>query len=222
MTLADLIAKSYLAATGDVSTLSPTDNDYKKLLSIANTTIHDWATEPGVDWASLYDPAVQIGTISATDTYDLDDSIRVISQKEGDSVRIVDASDSTKHYDYQTVEPNSLKRYSQGNYCARVGSTLKFNKIFSSTDKEYGGSIYVPAYITPDDLANPTDDVPVDDPNWLVYMTAAEYVRSDIVLRDQYPNLIAKATNAMEGMKEANGAQVETIVKEPTGISLRW
>lgn len=222
MTLSDLIAKTYLIATGDVSTLSVTDDDYKKLLSIANTTIHDWATEPGVDWASLYDPAVQIGTVSATDTYDLDDSIRVISQKEGDAVRIIDATDSTKYYDYQTVEPNSLKRYDHGNYCARIGSTLKFNKVFSSTDKEYGGTIYVPAYTTPDDLVNPTDDVPVDDPNWLVYMTAAEYVRSDIVLRDQYPNLIAKATNAMQGMIQANGAQVETIVREPIGISLRW
>jgi hypothetical protein len=53
-------------------------------------------------------------------------------------------------------------------------------------------------------------------------MTAAEYVRGDIVLRDQYPNLIAKAANAMQGMKEANGAQVETIVKEPIGIATRW
>lgn len=222
MTTSDLIAKAYLTATGDVSALVSSDEDYKKLLSIANNNIHDWATEPGVDWASLYDPAVQIGTISATDTYDLDDSIRVISQKEGDYVRIIDATDSTKHYDYSTVEPNRLKQYTTGNYCARIGSTLRFNKVFTSDDKEYGGTIYVPAYTTPDDLVNPTDDVPVDDPNWLVYMTAAEYVRSDIVLQAQYPNIVAKANGAMEGMKEANGVQVQTIVREPVGIATRW
>lgn len=222
MTLSELIAKAYLTATGDVSTLTSTDDDYKKLLAIANTTLHDWATEPGVDWASLYDPAIGSGTVSNTDTYDLDDSIRVISQKEGDYVRIIDATDSTKHYDYSTVEPSRLKYYTSGNYCARVGSTLKFNKTFTSDDKEYGGTIYVPAYTTPDDLANPNDDVPVDDPNWLVYMTAAEYVRSDIVLQAQYPNLVAKANAAMDGMKEANGAQVQTIVKEPIGIATRW
>jgi len=222
LVLSDLIAKAYLAATGEVATLASSDDDYKKLLSLANTIIHDWATEPGINWASLYDPAVQIGTVSATDTYDLDDSIRVISQKEGDFVRIIDATDDTKHYDYQTVESDQLKRYTTGNYCARVGRTLVFNKTFVSTDKEYGGTIYVPAYTTPDDLVGANDDVPVDDPNWLVYMMAAEYVRPDIVLRDQYPNLIAKAEASMEGMKEANGAQIETIVKEPVGIATRW
>lgn len=222
MTLTDFIAKAYLIATGEVTTLSSTDDDYKKLLSIANTNQHDWATEPGVDWSSLYDPSVEIGTVSATDTFDLDDSIRVISQKEGDFVRIVDSSDSTKYYDYQTVEPNQLKRFDTGNYCARIGSTLKFNRAFTSDDPEFGGTITVPAYTTPDDLVNATDDVAVDDPNWLVYMTAAEYVRSDIVLRDQYPNLVAKASAAMDAMKEANGAQIETILREPVARGTEW
>lgn len=222
MTLSEFILKAYLAATGDVSTLASTADDYKKLLSIANTSIHDWATEPGVDWASLYDPAVTIGTVSATDTYDLDDSIRVISQKEGDSIRIIDATDATRYYDYETVEPNRLKIYTSGRYCARVGRTLVFNRVFSETDAEFGGTITVPAYTTPDDLKNPTDTVPVDDPNWLIYITAAEYVRPDIALRDQYPNLVAKANQAMQGMIEANKPQVNTIVKEPIGIATRW
>jgi hypothetical protein len=220
LTLTELIAKAYLAATGDVSTLVSSDDDYKKLLSIANTTQHDWATEPGVNWASLYDPAVSIGTVSDTDTYDLDDTIRQLTTDSGDYVVITHTDDLTSKY--QIVAPEQLPQYTDGNYCARVGRTLKFNKTFASTDPEYGGEITVPAYITPDDLANATDEVVVDDPNWLVYMTAAEYVRSDIVLRDQYPNLVAKASNAMQGMKEANQPQIAYVQLSPTGIATRW
>lgn len=220
MTLTELIAKAYLAATGDVSTLASSDEDYKKLLSLANTIQHDWATEPGVNWASLYDPAVSIGTVSAADTYDLDDSIRQLSTAVGDYVVITHTDGQVSKY--QLVSPEQLPQYESGNYCARVGRTIKFNKTFASSDPQYGGSITVPAYITPDDLVNATDEVVVDDPNWLVYMVAAEYVRSDIVLRDQYPNLVAKANNAMQGMKEANRPQVESIQLSSVGIATRW
>lgn len=178
--------------------------------------------EPGVDWVSTYDPAVSIGTVTATDTFDLDDTIHKISQREGDYIRIVDASDDTVYYDFTLVSPDRLKHFSEGNYVAKVGNTLKFNRTFATTDPEFGGTINVPAYVTPDDVANSTDDITIDDPNWLVTICAAENVRNDLVRQNQYPNLVAEANELMAKMKENNRPQLETITKTPAALGRSW
>lgn len=218
MTLSDFIAQSYLRATGTVSTLTSSDSDWTKLLQLANIFQTQWAKEPGVDWVSLYSPAVSCGTITATDTFNLDSSIYKISQGEDDAIRI-DWTDGTHYTDYTLVSPERLKYYTTGNYVAKIGSTLKFNKTFAATDKEFGGTIHVPAYTLPSDLANSSDVVMVDIPDWLVTRCAAEYVRNDLVKQNQYPNLIAEANELMKKMIENNNAQLETVTLRPTATA---
>lgn len=217
MTTDELVSNVLLRATGELSTASFGDDDYSKVVQLANMNIDKWAKE--TDWDSLYDPGINCGSISTNDSYDLDSSIRVISSRQDDYVQIIRSDGQVLNY--QTVPPSELKRYSSGNYCARIGSTLRFNKSFESDDPAVGGVLTVPAYLYVSHLKKANDKVPVDDPNWLVAMTAADWVQSDITLAQNYPGLIAEANDIMVSMKKHNGAQVETVPMHPVTPSLR-
>jgi hypothetical protein len=206
VTTLEFVAAVYLKATGKVTTLTPGGDKYNKIVGIGNFYIQQWARERGVDWNSLYDPAYEIGTITATDTFDLDDDVRKISPQEGDFVRITHTNGQTT--DYSVITAQNLRRYSTGSYVAQIGRTLKFNIPFTSVSAQLAGTLTVPVYLYPDLLINPSDTLPVDDPNWLVLMTAAEYNRNDLIKQNQYGNIIAEANESMAGMKEANEAQI--------------
>jgi hypothetical protein len=214
------IRAALLKATGSVYTGTPGDDDWTKMLAIGNFCIDVFRDEPGVDWDSTYDPGVDIGTVSATDTFDLDDSIYKLSKQPDDYVEISRLDGLTSKY--TIVKANQLKRYTFGKYCAKVGLTLKFNKPFTTDDLEYGGTITVPCHIAPEHLVNANDDVPVDNPNWLVLMSAAEWVQSDITLAQNYPGILAQANDAMSAMKQANRPQAEYLDKEPAARGTEW
>ena len=219
MTTTEFVAATYLRATGEVSTLSPTDSDYQKIIQLGNLQIDNWAKE--AEWNSLYDPGLAIGSVSATDSFDLDDSIRIISQTPDDYVQILRTDGTTSNY--QTVQANDLKRYAEGKFCARIGSTLRFNKAFTSSSRDFGGTIKVPSFLFAGHLSVDSDtDVPVDDPNWLVLITAADWVQSDITLAQNRPDLVSQANDLMDAMKRANGAQVKTVSLEPVARGIEW
>ena len=222
MTGTEAIAGVYLKATGKTATLT-SGSKYTKIIGLLGYYQRRWAREPNVDWNSLYDPAVSIGTVTATDTFELDTStIRKISDREGDVVRIV-WSDGVGYTDFDVVSIDALREKSlgasrenrSGNYCARNGGSLVFNHTFESDDSEFGGEIFVPCYIFPNELDADTltEDVQVDDPDWLITRAAAEYVRTDLTRANQYPNLIAEANEIMERMKDDNEAQVTEVGK---------
>jgi hypothetical protein len=218
MDITTAIADAYLLATGKTTTLT-TGSKFERIVALLDYYQRRWAREPGVDWNSLYNPALSIGTVSATDTFDLDTStIRKLSDREGDTVRIV-WSDGVGYTDYDLVPHDTLKDYSfgvnrenpNGFYAAQIGQQLVFNHTFTSNDSQFGGEIFVPGYTFPDaiDADHLTDEVQVDDPDWLTTRTAAEYVRNDITRRTRYPELLGQAKEIMERMKDDNDAQIE-------------
>ena len=79
------------------------------------------------------------------------------------------------------------------------GKIINFKKEF--TNSVIGGKITYPYYVNLEEISNDDDNIIVDNPNWLVYMLAAEIARSDIVQAGQYGNLVALAQNAMTSMK---------------------
>lgn len=179
--------------------------------------IDAWAKE--ANWTSLYQ-VVPIGTVSATDTYELDDTLRVLSDNPDDYIQIVT---DTQTINYTLVAPSELKRYDSGNYCAKVGSSLQFNKVFTSDSPEYGGTINVPGYLYPDHLTKATDIVPVDDPNWLVQKTAADWVLTDITQKANYEPLLDAATNLMVAMKKNDSPQRSQMpMKRVVPILRKW
>jgi hypothetical protein len=200
-----------------------TDPKGVKILGLMNDLQDEWQNEEGVDWISLYNPTLQIGTITATDTFSLDlSTIRKISQQDGDSVRVIWSGDTgtlqnpVSYTDYELVPGDRMKEFDIGPYCARQGSNLVFSKPFATTDAEFGGKLYVPAYLYVDTLVNPTDDIQVDNPRWLVLACAAEAARTDNTRVAQYPNLLAKANAFMQRMKDDN------LDDQNTDVTMDW
>lgn len=223
MTITEAVAAIYLIATGKTSTLT-SGTKYDRIINLMDFFQRRWSRENGIDWNSLYNPLYSIGTVTATDSFDLDTSnVRHLSNRQGDTVRI-NWTDGVGYTEYDLVDANKLKDYSFGVskqsplgwYCAQIGSQLVFNHTFTSSDPQYGGTIYVPAYVYPDAITstNPnTDEVQVDDPDWLVARVAAEYVRNDIVRRQRYPELLSEANEIMQRMKDDNDGQLDTVDK---------
>ena len=221
MTITELVADVYLKATGKTTTLT-TGTKYDRIIALADFYQRRWSREKAIDWNSLYDPSFSIGTVTATDRFDLDTStIRKISDREGDYVRVM-WTDGEGYTDYSIVPAEKLKDYYGGQnkenfsgyYCARIGNELVFNHTFETTDSEYGGDIQVPCYVYADPITsdNPdTDEIQVDDPDWLVLICAAEYCRNDITRRSRYPELLAEANEAMLRMKDDQASQIDKI-----------
>ncbi len=221
MTTTELVAGILLKATGKATTVTQGDTKWNKVVGIANLLIGQWESEPGVDWDSLYDNAYSLGAVTATDTFAIDtDDVRKISQERGDYIRIVHTDGN--YTDYELVKGDRLKAYTEGNYCARIGDNLVFNNAFASTDPQYGGTIYVPKYGFATRLSDASSVVPVDDPNWLLVMGAAEYTRTDITRQNQYPNLVAEGNQLMIKMKENNSAQVDTVPSSFMAAGATW
>lgn len=204
MTAEEFVTAVFLKATGKKPSFGPGHPKWDKILGIGNFYIDQWARERGVDWHSLYS-VIDSGTVSATDTFDLDSEIRKISLNEDDLIRVKHLDGS--YTDYETVPRERLKRYSYGNYVAQAGRLLVFSREFTEQDPQFGGTIQVPGYLHPRHLEDSSDEVPVDDPNWLVLISAAEFIRNDITRQNQYGNLTAEANEAMTAMKDDNGAQ---------------
>lgn len=218
MTVETLIPAAWLKATGEVFDGETGGEDWNKALAIANRYIDAWMGEPGADWDSTYH-TVDCGPVAATDTFVLDASIYRVSNDAGDPVRIVHTDGN--HTDYVLVSAGQLNRYND-RACARIGRQLKFAKAFTETDPQFGGTLQVPGYVKPDYLVNPDDTIPIDDPNWLVLVTAAELARTDLTQAQNYPLIIGEANNAMTAMKQANRPQLQAITKYPVAQGTRW
>lgn len=204
MTLNELIQAVMLKATGKANIITSTNTKWAKILGIANTYQKTWQHEPGQHWNSLYNRDYQIGTVGARDAYDIDEEVDVLSTSKGDDVYVL--TTNNKRIRYELVPYTDLQNHTSGNFCAKIGRQLVFNKVFSTYDVEYGGKIFAPAYLNVSELEDADDEVQVDNPTWLVFMCAAEYIRNDIVKQNQYGNLIAEANNLMKDMIQRNRA----------------
>lgn len=202
MTLQELIDAVILKATGKATILAQNNAKWQKIRGITNYYQNAWLKEPGQFWNSRYERARQIGTISKSDEYSLDEDIMEISTSKGDNIYVL--TKSNNKVEFQLVGYDDLKNYSIGNYCAKIGQSLVFNKLFDNSDPCFGGKLFAPVYTSLEDLESPNDDILVDDPWWLVTVVAAEYIRNDIVKQNQYGNLMAEANNLMTGMIQRN------------------
>lgn len=202
MTLQELINATILKATGKPTILDRNNTKWEKIRGIANYYQNVWLNEPGQHWNSRYERARQIGTISSSDEYSLDDDITDISSAKGDNIYVL--TTAGKKVPFQLVNYDDLKNYPVGNYCAKLGRSVVFNANFTEDNPCYGGKLFAPVYTSLEELENPDDDILVDNPEWLVVMSAAEYIRNDIVKQNQYGNLIAEANNLMTSMIRNN------------------
>lgn len=209
MDVTSFVQNTYLLAAGKATT--PSTTNYNKILALGNMFSSSWQNEPGIDWNSLRGD-FDAGTTSASNSVELPDGMSKISSQEGDYVTLTRTDGKIAHY---TIVPItklfSMQRGNADGLCAKSGANLVFDKTFAETDADFGASVSIPGYAAVDTLVNPGDAIQVDDPYWLCYISAAEYVRNDVTKQNQYGNLIADAINSMDGMKERNASQREEV-----------
>lgn len=225
MSIDDAIQKAYSLARGKDTIGTPLaagDSKYKQLLQIADVMQKTWMNTDGVEWQSLW-KLFRLADVVAvnTDTYALPVTLRTISSREQDSV-IITATDGVTFWEYDIISPNQLNQFAMNppQAAAQVGTNLQFahfigKHAFMTSDPAIGGTIDVPGYQFVSDInANSntsTQTVQVDDPMWLVYMMAGEFVRTDLVRQAQYPNLLNLAQDRMDAMLANNGGQLDEI-----------
>lgn len=222
MTLATLITRAYLLATGKATPPTSGTNKYSKLVGLANVCQDMWQSEPDTEWDSLYMTVTLSGTITDTDTFALGNSIREVSHREGDYVRAVHTDDNETQF--LLVKPNQLQDYATDGLrvVARVGSNLVFSIPFQTTDPEYGGRIKVPCYGFVSTLANDSDIIQVDNPLWLCYMVAAEYCRTDMTLNYRTDDLVSRANEVMTDMKQSQDANRSEPIRTFSPLGRSW
>lgn len=210
MTRDQFIQQAYMAAVGKATPPAPGTNKHSVLLGMGNIFIEQWQNEPNVDWRSLWRKE-QLATVSATDRFAIDtDEVRKLSTHEDDNVVV--ESPEGKRAEFVIVRPEQLSHHV--NAVALIGEYLVFSQPFASDSEFIGGKITVPYYTYAEKLVNANDEVPVDQPIWLVYMTAGEFVRNnDYIKQNQYSNLINLANEVMKSMKQNNKASQVTTAK---------
>lgn len=204
MTTDELVGAVLLKATGQPEKPQWGDEEYQRILGIANFYISAWQNEPNVDWFSLYDPGFAVATTrEGVRRYEVDrDEFNRFSGIPGDFVMVGNSA-------FTMVPADILKRYEGADVCAAMGETIIFARDLHGD--EIGQQIKAPVYLKAESLKNQRSTIPVDNPYWLVTICAAEYARSDILLQNQYPNLINEANHLMSKMIENNNAQLMHI-----------
>ena len=194
MILSELVTAAHVAYKGNLRVPAVGTDKFRIYASIANRKQREWATDPYVDWTSLYQEA-SVGTVTPTSrTYDLDDE--VIRAAE-----YVYLSKDGQLHNVELIHPREANNV-YGNAAFISKKTVTF---VNDIPTQYAGAtLIVPAYYMPEDLVNPNDEVSVDNPDWLVYALAAELARNDYSKDDQFPNLQGMASEIYDRMRSAN------------------
>ena len=214
LTTSSFVSNVVLLSEGKLPTFATGTTKWLRIVAQGNFFLQQFARERGIDWSYYYDPAYSFGTVTANQSFEVPEEVAKVSQQEGDFVRITHTDGN--YTDYSIVSHDRLKDYPSGNYCARVGSDLRFNVAFSATSPQLGGTIGVPVYLYPDTFSADGEDINHPDPNWLVLAVAADRVKNDVTRKDLRADLVGQANEIMLGLKEDNDAQ---ITKAFTGDS---
>lgn len=199
MTGSELLTQIYYAYRGKGASRVPAWGSEKAntAIAIANRKKDEWARDPNNRWQSLF--AIRNdGTVDVNDTtYPLDADFIYPSDEA-----LVTKTDGSEVY-YPIVPPQRRNDFSQAIYI--TGNAAKVANFAHEIDSGLdGGTLSIPGYYLPADLANDDDVVSVDDPIWLALATAAELARNDASKEDQFNNLMGMANDRYEKMVLAN------------------
>lgn len=193
MTVSEFLTECWQAYRGKDDTKTPAFGTDKAdmVLLLANRFIRTYARDTKVHRSSLFD-IKDVDTIDITDlSYDLDDDFIspsgnfIVTTTEDDDVEITLAKPEKR---------DTAMAYISG------FDPRKVTFADDIEDRLDGGTLKAPGYYMPTALANSTDVIPVDDPNWLVYRVAAELARNDTSKEDQFPSLMGIANDYYQNM----------------------
>lgn len=203
MTLSDFLdlVNDSFRGTDDVAPAIGTD-DANYWIRTTNRLKRNLYKDVSRQFDSTYQ-VLELGTISAsaTPSFDLDDTFLAVA--EG---CYVIGTDGSRH-DFPIIHASEQDFNKQAVFVAgQDPQTLFFSKDISATEGYVGGTLYLPAYVLPDDIAgkNGSETVIVDDIDWLAVATAAKLAFNDITYEDKASDLNAEANSLYKTMIARN------------------
>lgn len=127
------------------------------------------------------------------------------------------------YFEYPIIPAQRRNTLDQAGYIHSLNP--KQLTLATTIDSQQDGAVLtLPGYYQPSSISASTDIVPVDDPNWLVYSTAAELARNDAAKDDMYPVLAGMANDLYTKMSNANSdnafLQPNSITNDMPQVSL--
>lgn len=201
MTLAQAITRISYALRGldDDAPVSGSD-EYAYWLDTLNRKKDELYQDVTKRWSITYEVR-SLGTITANaaPSFELDDDFLAAS----DSAYIITTDDQRVDVFFSKPEERDT-RIRQVFIAGGDPEVLYFTSPIVAGDSIIGGTLYLPAYWMPADLAAAGDTLPFPDPNWGVMATAAEIAFNDIIYEDKASDLNEKANALMRTMAQKN------------------
>lgn len=210
MQVSEFVSDVVVRSEGKLPTFTSGSTKWLRIVAQGNIFLRQFARERGAEWNRYYTKAKSLGTVTATDTFAIPSTVYKISQREGDTLRVVH-TDTTKWTDYTLVPHNELKTKAYGAYAAKIGRNIVFNVPFTASSPQFGGTVYLPCYELPDTFSADDDELDIDNPDWLVTTVAADRVKNDVTRKDLRADLVAEANEIMMSLKEENQSQQEEV-----------
>lgn len=209
MILSEAVNDIYLAYRGKLSNVPAAGTEkYNRILTIINRNQRQWAKDSTVDWPSRFEVRQLGTTATGTQVYDIDDDII----RPSDYVQLVDANNNKRTI--QILKPQTVALATEGCYVSGT-DPLQLTFVTTIGDSLSGLTIQMPCYTMPDDYTSPNDTIIIDNPQWLIYATAAELARNDYSKEEQYSNLQGIANDLYANMK--SDAEVNAY-SQPNGV----
>lgn len=176
--------------------------NYNLLFNSANLLIETWQNEAGVNWNSLWDKVTLDDPVSTQQEFSYDTQLVRKFSMEEDGVKVTAPSGEVAYF--TVCKPSEL--YKGGNRVAQIKKrgVLRFAEAFRADSQFIGGTIEAAYFGFAAKLVDANSEIPVDQPEWLVYMVAAGFAANDYTKNFREPNLIAQATAVMDSMKSNN------------------
>jgi hypothetical protein len=116
-----------------------------------------------------------------------------------DSIYCVDADG--RRTDFDIIPPRERDPLKRNVFIAGNNpKTLYFTNAILAGEPIVGATLSVPGYYLPDDVANDNDDLPFNDPQWVIMAAAAEIAFNDLVYEDKAPDLQTEADTLWQQM----------------------
>ena len=175
-------------------------DEWNYWIRTANRLRRNLYKDTSKQWSSTFD-ILDLGTIaaSAAPAFELDDTFL----SPATSPYVLKASgyrETIPMQEPQSAATDTLEAYIAGQDPAVLYLSLQILE----SNSLIGGTLYLPAYVMPDEITEGDQTVIVDDPDWLIVATAAELAFGDLTYEDKAETLATEAAGLKRQMTANN------------------
>lgn len=178
------VQQTWFAYKGNNKWPAAGTDKYNRVLIVANRKLRELCGKGTKNWSFFWQLS-SLGTItSGQQAYNFANTVI----KPSDFAYIYDGD--TEIAKLPIVKPQQRGNYTSGIYLTGKNPRVaNFIETIGANHQFVGKTLKIGTYDRPTPLSAEGDTIPLNDPDWLVYETAAELARNDPAKDDQFGNL---------------------------------